>query len=262
MNLLLRRIKAKEYTMTVPNEATMKYSIRVCESDCLGLAGPVTLFNLFQEAAWDHYRLVENETGALLEPHMIWAMTRVEMKLNRYAKWQEELLVTTWSRGIQKISAFRDFEIKDLSGALIAAGSATWVVLNTKTGRPEKLNLIAEKFPSQPGKSALSKDADKIDSPVVDRRGTPFEVRYSDMDVNRHVNSGRYLSWMSDSFGREFLENRVISGFTVNYAGEAVPGDMVFICRQDISESETLLNVVRLSDSRELARVKFSHKSR
>ncbi len=245
--------------MPVPNEATMKYSIRVYESDSLGFAGPVSLFNLFQESAWDHYGLVEKETGALLEPHMIWAMTRVEMKINRYARWQEDIHITTWSRGIQKISAFRDFEIKDMSGSIIAAGTATWVVLNTNTGRPEKLAELAEKFPSQPGKSALSKDAEKIDSPVVDRRGTPFEVRYSDMDVNRHVNSGRYLSWMADSLGREFMENRVITGFTINYTGEAVPGDSVFTCRQELSEGESLLNVVRLNDSRELARAKFSH---
>lgn len=248
--------------MQVPNEATMKYSIRVYESDSLGFAGPVSLFNLFQEAAWDHYGLVEKGTGALLEPHLIWAMTRVEMKLYRYARWQEDVLITTWSRGIQKISAFRDFEIRGASGEIIAAGSATWVVLNTNTGKPEKLNLIAGKFPSQPDKSALSKDADKIDSPVVDRRGTPFEVLYSDIDVNRHVNSGRYLSWMSDSFGREFLENRIITGFTINYAGEAMPGDLVFICRQELSDNESLLNVVRQGDNRELARAKFIHAGR
>ena len=45
-------------------------------------------------------------------------------------------------------------------------------------------------------------------------------VRYSDTDVNRHLNNVKAVDILSDAFGLEPNENRWVSGLQVNYLAE------------------------------------------
>jgi hypothetical protein len=46
-------------------------------------------------------------------------------------------------------------------------------------------------------------------------------VRYSDLDVNGHMNNCRYMDWVSDTLPGTFHASHRVSEFTVNYLSEA-----------------------------------------
>jgi acyl-ACP thioesterase len=242
-----------------PNEWEDRHIVKVYESDNLQRAGILTLFNYFQNAAWAHYNEVDKARGPFLSPSQIWAMTRVEVHIARPAKWQEEVIVKTWSRGLEKLMAYRDFIITDKAGEKICAGSASWVVIDMVTKKIRRLSDIASKWPSEPEVSAIGKNAEKVKSPEDPEYDRPFLIKYSDMDVNQHVNSTRYIQWMTDSLGRDFLEKHDVVKCEINYVDEAMPGEEVFTGRQKIAENPQtfLMNVTRSGDKKEVCRARM-----
>lgn len=257
---MIRIFGKKGITNSVPREWKERYEVKVYEADNLERGGLVTLFNYFQNTAWSHYNRVDKVRGPFLTKNQIWAMTRVEVQLRRPARWQEVVEVETWSRGLERMMAFRDFIIRDAKGQTIAAGTATWVVLDLETKRIQRLSDIAGKWPSKPDVFSINKNADKIDPPANSKHGEVFRVKYSDMDLNHHVNSSRYIQWMLDSLGREFLEKYEISKAEINYLDEAMPGDEVFTGSEKVSDTPVvfLANVTRKGNDRELCRARFT----
>jgi len=250
----------KNEANSVPSEWKEKYEVKVYESDNLERGGLVTLFNYFQNSAWSHYHRVDRVRGPFLTKNQIWAMTRVEIRLIRPAKWQEVVEVETWSRGLEKLMAFRDFIIRDAAAETIAAGTATWVVIDLESKRIQRLTKIADKWPSKPDVFSINKNAEKVDAPANPEYGEPFRVRYSDMDLNHHVNSSRYIQWMLDSFGREFLEEHEIKKAEINYMEEAMPGEEVFTGTARTSDAPLvfLANMTRKGDNKEICRARFT----
>ena len=243
-----------------PGEWKEKYTVKVYEADNLGRAGIVPLFDYFQDIAWCHYNKVEAALGQFLTKSQIWAMTRVEVHLDRPAMWKEEVELETWSRGIEKLTAYRDFVIRDAAGLTIGAGTATWVVLDLETKKIQRLNGIAAKWPSQVSKFSINKNADKVISPQSAVYSEPFSVNYSDMDVNQHVNSGRYIQWMTDDFGREFLEKNSVGSIKVNYLDEAMPGDELMAGREQRPDGAWICHLIRKDDKREVCRAEIQWK--
>jgi medium-chain acyl-[acyl-carrier-protein] hydrolase len=80
------------------------------------------------------------------------------------------------------------------------------------------------------------------------------------MDLNHHVNSSRYIQWMVDSFGREFLERHDITKAEINYLDEAMPGDEVFTGCEKSSDKPLvfLANVTRKSGNKEVCRARLT----
>ena len=50
-------------------------------------------------------------------------------------------------------------------------------------------------------------------------------VRFSDLDLNGHMNNCRYLDWVGDTLPSSFHETHRVSEFTVNYLSEAWEGE-------------------------------------
>ncbi len=257
---MIRLVGSSQDGKRVPSEWKEKYEVKVYESDNLERGGLITLFNYSQNSAWSHYSRVDRVLGPFLAANQIWAMTRVEIHLVRPARWQEVVEVETWSRGIEKLMAFRDFVVRDERGEQIAAGTSTWVVLDLESKRIQRLTELSEKWPSKRDKSSIGKNAEKVDPLTQPAYGEMFRVRYSDMDLNRHVNSARYVQWMLDSFGREFLEKHEVSKAEINYLDEAMPDDELFTGREQVADPPRLFraNVSRKADNREICRARFA----
>ena len=50
-------------------------------------------------------------------------------------------------------------------------------------------------------------------------------VRFTDLDVNGHMNNGRYLDWLADLLPSGFHEKHVIRDMTLGYVAEAREAD-------------------------------------
>jgi acyl-ACP thioesterase len=245
-----------------PKEGVEVYNIKVYEADAKGRANIASIANYFQNSAWKHYKSVEAELGALIPGGSIWMMTRLEIEVAAIPMWGEDITLTTWSRGIEKLIAYRDFIIKNKGGASGAKGTASWAVYGTAQKKIQKLDELAKIWPSIPDRSALGRNAEKVQELKNPVAGKFFSVKYSDLDVNRHVNNVKYIEWIMDGYAMDFIEQHEISRFEINFIGEANYGDEVAVNAERLSESPLVFlhNILRKSDGKEICRAKITYK--
>ena len=234
-----------------------RYRINVYESDALGRATIAALCDYCQDSASRHYYAIDKLIGPLLLPSQIWALTRLEIEIDKMPAWDEIVEVETWSRGIRKISAYRDFLLSHAGGGTFARGTTTWVVLDRQTMGMARLSDFGGKWPSTQDGPAFDRDAAKVEPLKSPAFGKPFEVRYGDIDVNQHVNSVNYIRWMSDALGKDIIESNRLKRIAVNFLDEALLGDEVMTGREKLPDGGCLCNAVRLKDSKEVCRAKF-----
>ncbi|MBN1114403.1 MAG: hypothetical protein JXA66_03605 [Oligoflexia bacterium] len=245
-----------------PEEGIECYNVKVYEADAKGRANIAAIANYFQNSAWRHYICVEKALGRLIPEGSIWMMVRLEIVIKEIPRWGEDIKLTTWSRGIEKLMAFRDFCITDFEGNEKAKGTASWVVVDVKNRKIQKLGQLAEKWPSIKGRSALGRNADKLKELGNWIAGRFFSVRYSDLDVNRHVNNVKYIEWIMDGYSMEFIETNEIDKFEINFTGEANFGDDVAVNAERLSEKPLVYmhNIVKKGDGLEICRAKITYK--
>lgn len=107
----------------------------------------VTMANLLQEVAGNHAVALWGRTDAgyatdpiMVERHLIFAATRIQIRMNKYPKWGDLVQIETWFQEEGRIAACRNWIIRNVStNEEIGRATSTWVMLNTLTRRLAKM---------------------------------------------------------------------------------------------------------------------------
>jgi acyl-ACP thioesterase len=82
-----------------------------------------------------------------------------------------------------------------------------------------------------------------------------FEVRYSDIDANQHVNNGSYLCWALESVPEATWRGRRATAVEAHHRGEGLLGDAVLVRAAPQGDHGFAHAVIREGDGKELARL-------
>jgi len=212
------------------------------------------LCRYFQEAAWNHAEELGVGYQRLLAENRIWVLSRLLVKIARYPRWAENVHVHTWPRLAKSVFAMRDFEMFDSSGERMVAGASAWLLLDTTTKKPQRVDkLISEIQRSFPDRRALEQEPQKLSRCVSNPTALDLAVRYSDIDVNGHVNNSRYIGWLMDAHSMELHRSHTIKSIEVNYLGETVAGDRLSILSSEAGQDEYWHSMVK-GDGSEVCR--------
>jgi acyl-ACP thioesterase len=100
-----------------------------------------------------------------------------------------------------------------------------------KTGKSENPANSPYPIPLFQGKNALPEMMDIL-NPEIDPKIVRTETaKYSDLDMNKHVNHCRYVDWVMDSLDVEEIKNRRIRSIQMNYISQIPLGAKVDIVR-------------------------------
>ena len=79
-----------------------------------------------------------------LEQHShIWMLTGWQIRFNRRPGLSEEIVTGTWAYDFDAMYGYRNFILKGAGDETLAVANSIWVLINTHTGRPEKLTMEA-----------------------------------------------------------------------------------------------------------------------
>ncbi|QCE14462.1 fatty acyl-ACP thioesterase B [Vigna unguiculata] len=201
-----------------------------------------TLTNFLQETALNHVRscgLNENSFGTTYEMDLrklIWVVTRMQVQVQRYSKWGDEIEVETWIDVGGKNGTRRDWIIRDrYTKEIIAKATSKWAIMNRETRRLSKMHeeVRQELAPFYFNRFAIA--AEEIDHQKIQKltdstvEGFRFGVivRWYDMDVNQHVNNAKYTRWISESVPRKMLEDYTMTSMTLEFRRECTQSDIL-----------------------------------
>lgn len=151
-----------------------------------------------------------------------------KVKLFKRPCWNEEILVKTWAREFLKVSSFRDFEVTDKEGKLIATATTEWVLIDTKKGT---IGKITDEMKEKYGKVEKSVFTEEVISKLKPAENMEKIYEYTakrrDIDVNHHVNNANYLEFAYDAFPGS--ENIKFDNLEIYYKKQIKLGETVSI---------------------------------
>lgn len=189
-----------------------------------------TVCYIFFESAASHATHSRFGYDDMVQANIYWVLSRLHVKMISYPKMGQKVKVRTWPKGIDKLFFLRDYELLDEEGVLLATATTAWLVLDGNTGRPKRLEDIDDlHYYSVEGLHAIEATPEKL--PEIQDPDEHFKhiARYSDLDINNHVNAGRYIEWLQDMYPIELYKEQNIKEFQINYQSETRHGEEVDI---------------------------------
>lgn len=230
------------------------YRVRSYEADAAGFASPLSICNYLQEAAGNHAFQLGVAIDQLAQRDLTWVLFRLSVRMDRYPRWRDDITVVTWPRGITRLYAFRDFELRDAAGGRLGAASSAWMLVDLKRRRPVRM-------PQEIGAFAVQDRPRALDIEVDERLAAPdradaerlFRVRLSDLDMNRHVNNVNYVDWALETAPAEIRERHSLAELDVEFTAEAVMSDDIVAQAGMTGPMEFRHRIARRSDGLTLA---------
>lgn len=227
-------------------------SIKSYETDALGKVSLANLFYFFQEAANLHASSLEWGLEYLDSINKFWVLSRLFVKIDNYPVHKDEICIETWSRGAEGFFAYRDYRVLANGKSCIDAVSS-WMILDKSTHRPAKIEQIGKEVPGIID-SYITLPSHKI--PTVTPINKTFEktINFSDIDINLHVNNGKYVEILCDSLAGKLMSGSVVESLDIQYMSESQLGDNILVYQSETDPSNIHLSMVNSTKSKETCR--------
>ncbi len=206
--------------------------------DMSGCWKPSRVLLAMQEAASAQCEPCGLGVAALAERRLAWVLARVQLRLGRLPAIGEAVTLRTWPKPAQHLFFPRYFRF-GAGGETVGEASALYVQLDTATRRMAK--------PWLGGNDELTCDAEPalaapggIPALDVPEEGALRQARYSDLDMNGHVNNARYLDWFCDCFDASHHAAWALREATLHYSREIRAGETVSLALQTQGQRSVL----------------------
>ncbi|XP_019173239.1 PREDICTED: palmitoyl-acyl carrier protein thioesterase, chloroplastic-like [Ipomoea nil] len=223
------------------------FNIRSYEIGADKTASIETMMNHLQETALNHVKTAGllgdgfGSTPEMCKKNLIWVVSKMQVLVDRYPTWGDVVQVDTWVAASGKNGMRRDWLLRDSStGDTLMRASSLWVMMNKETRRlakmPDEVRAeIGSYFVDTPPIiDDDSRKLPKLDDETAQYIRSGLTPRWSDLDVNQHVNNVKYIGWILESAPLPILESHELAGMTLEYRRE---------CRRD-SVVQSLTSVV------------------
>lgn len=203
-----------------------------------GKANIMALFNYLQETAWNHANHLDMDYTTFTHTQQAWVMLRFLIQIKNFPAWMDNISISTWPRKLQGPYAFRDFRIYNEQREELAVAASTWIIININSRKPVKANLGQRYEDVLTATLATSREPAKIKIEKSFDHQKNHLVSWSDLDMNSHVNSTKYLQWSYDMLPEEFLTGRQIKECEINFLHEGRMNEQIHIGRKQRNDNE------------------------
>lgn len=218
-----------------------KYTIPCYDTDASWRLKPAAFMNLAQEAAGNHAVHLGFGYDDLIKHNTAWILSRVHVVFTDTPLWRDEITLTTWHKGFNRLFFVRDFVMTDNDGRERVKATTSWLVLDLENRTMvREAGLISENGIC--ADNAIEAQADKVRMPrnIESELVMRHTVGYSDVDMNRHANNAMYMQWAMDAVGYELASSRPVREFTINFNHEIKPLEEVCIYRAMVEKEDGL----------------------
>lgn len=186
------------------------------------------ILEYLQEAASVHSASAGYGLNDVPNTHLGWVIMNWKLKVFFRPAWNTKLVIKTWSRPIEKLYFYRDFEMYDEYNTLVAIASSRWLLINTETHAIQRaLPDMNEKYESM--------DKLVFDTPMIEKLKEPensevtfeYTIQRRDIDTNHHVNNLHYLEYAYEALPEDVFSDNDFKNVEIMYKHEAKYTDTI-----------------------------------
>ena len=163
---------------------------------------------------------------AILEDYnLVWIITDYDIEVARLPHFAEEITIETEALSYNRLFCYRRFTIYDEAGQGLIHMMATFVLMDRDSRKVHAVESeIVAPYQSDFDKKLIRgpKYANLEESVSKD-----YHVRFYDLDMNGHVNNSKYLDWIFEVMGADFLTQYIPKKINLKYVKEVRPGGVI-----------------------------------
>lgn len=198
--------------------------------DLFNQCRPSAVLGILQEAA-TQAALALGASGpeVLAKYNCLWMVTRSWVELDAPLRWNDLVDVKTWHRGASGASSYRDFDLfRD--GKAVGQGTTVWVMVDADSRKLFRMKELAEFQGTDGGELCKSVKLHRIPMPEEFDNRVRRDLRYSDTDINGHVNNIHYADFACDSLHLEELgRGKFVHSLQIGYVNECRAGETIWV---------------------------------
>lgn len=182
--------------------------------------------------------------STLNEENYTWVLSRLAIELEDMPYQYEKFSIQTWVENVYRLFTDRNFALLNKDGKKIGYARSVWAMINMNTRKPADLlsmhdGQIADYICDY--ECPIEKHSRiKVTSQDVT---CSLTAKYSDIDINGHVNSIRYIEHILDLFPIEFYKAMRIRRFEIAYVAESYYGDELKFYKEEADSGEYNIEV-------------------
>lgn len=202
---------------------------------------PASFMDLAQEAANSHAAILGFGYDDLIQSKTAWILSRVNIHFIKAPLWRDEVTLTTWHKGLERLFFIRDFIMTDKDGVECVKATSSWLVLNLETRRLVRDPELMDEGTTC-SENALEASAGKVQMPkdVEPEMVMEHTVAYSDVDLLGHTNNAMYMHWAMDALDYDLASSALLKELTINFNKETKAGETVRIFRAQVEMEDGL----------------------
>lgn len=223
------------------NRLIEHYTIPCYDTDASWRLKPVSFMNYAQEMANRHASVLGFGYDDLIGSRTAWVLARMYIRFIDLPLWRNDVTLTTWHKGLNRLFFLRDFRMTDPQGNVRVEATTSWIVLNLDTRRLVRDPKLMDEG-TKCSENAVEQPADKVQLPKDAQMEFVMEhtVSYSDVDLLGHTNNAMYMHWAMDAVPYEITSQHPLKEVTINFNHETRAGEKISIYRTSLQVEDGL----------------------
>lgn len=208
---------------------TKKYEIHYYEVDYKLRCKLSSIINFICDVGTQQSESVGGGMEYCLKNNCAWVFYKYDIKMYRYPRFGETITLSTTPIGFKKFYGLRKYVIKDEENNIIGEALALFFLINTDKRRPMRIQEEQYDFYGVDGDINCDISMDKIEKVEKEQYYKQFNIRYSDIDSNKHVNNVKYVEWAIESVPLDIVKEYELKNIKVIFEKETKYGESISV---------------------------------
>ena len=190
----------------------------------------------------------------LMPRHRTWVLSRLAIEMEEMPKSYDRFFVETWVESAMKYFTSRNFRISGPDSdsgegeKVYGYGKSVWAMIDTETRQPVDIfsihdGLIRAYIEDEKPCPMASGSRVKVSAAATLVRS--IDTYYSDVDVNGHINSVKYIEHILDLFDLDYYKSHFLHRFEIAYVAESHQGDRLNFYMEAVGEDEYCIKITK-----------------
>ena len=186
---------------------------------------PDVILLSLQVSGMQSIELGVSDKTILEDYNLVWIITEYDIEVVRLPRFAEEITIETEALSYNRLFCYRRFTIYDEAGQDLIHMMATFVLMDRDSRKVQAVESeIVAPYQSEFDKKLIrGPKYANLEAPI----SKDYHVRFYDLDMNGHVNNSKYLDWIFEVMGAEFLTQYIPKKINLKYVKEVRPGGVI-----------------------------------
>ena len=186
----------------------------------------------------------------LNEENYTWVLSRLAIDMDEMPLQYESFSIQTWVENVYRLFTDRNFAILDKDGRKIGYARSVWAMISMQTRKP--IDLLAIN-----GGDIVNYVCDEpcpIEKPsrikvMATEPVASLTAKYSDIDINGHFNSIRYLELVLNLFPKERYATHRVARVEMAYSSETYCGETLSLYCEEVAPGQFAVEIRKNADT-------------